>query len=71
MGATARWANDVSNRAQATAIVTKNLGRPVDLGKTFYAPTFDYAPMQPILDDAYKYKFISRPMTVAELVWKH
>jgi hypothetical protein len=27
--------------------------------------------MQPILDDAYKYKFISRPMTVAELVWKH
>jgi NitT/TauT family transport system substrate-binding protein len=71
MAATARWANDVSNRAQATAIVTKNLGRPVDLGKTFYAPTFDYAPMQPILDDAYKYKFISRPMTVAELVWKH
>ena len=70
MANTARWANDVNNRAQATAIVTKNLGRPVDLGKTFYAPTFDYAPMQPILDDAYKYKFISRPMTVADLVWR-
>jgi NitT/TauT family transport system substrate-binding protein len=69
MADTARWANDVTNRAQATAIVTKNLGRPVDLGKTFYAPTFDAAPMQPILDDAYRYTFISRRMTVAELVW--
>lgn len=67
---TARWANDVSNRPQATTIVTKNLGRPVDLGKTFYAPTFDYAPMQPILDDAFRYKFISKPMTVADLVWR-
>jgi NitT/TauT family transport system substrate-binding protein len=70
MGAAARWADDPANRAQATAIAAKYLGRPVDLGKTFYAPTFDNAPMQPILDDAYKYKFISRPMTVAELVWK-
>lgn len=69
MAATARWANDVSNRAQATAIATKYLGRPVDLGKTFYAPTFDSAPWQPVLDAAYKYKFISRPVTVAELVW--
>jgi NitT/TauT family transport system substrate-binding protein len=71
MASTARWANDVSNRAQATAIVTKYLGRSVDLGKTFYAANFDAAPMQPILDDAYRYKFISRPMTVSELVWHH
>ena len=70
MANTARWANDPGNRAQATAIVTKYLGRAVDLGKTFYAPTFDAAPMQPILDDAYRYRFISRPMTVAELVWR-
>ena len=49
MAQTARWANDLSNRDQATAIVTKNLGRPVDLGKTVYAPTFDSDPMQPIL----------------------
>jgi NitT/TauT family transport system substrate-binding protein len=70
MAETARWANDVGNRAQATAIVTKYLGRPVDLGKTFYAATFDSAPIQPILDDAYRYKFISRPMTVAEIVWR-
>lgn len=70
IAATARWANDPANRGQATAIVTKYLGRPVDLGKTYYAPTFDAAPMQPILDDAYRYKFISRPMTVAELVWR-
>jgi NitT/TauT family transport system substrate-binding protein len=71
MAATARWANDINNRTQATAIVTKYLGRSVDLGKTFYAPTFDYAPWQPVLDAAYKYKYISKPMTVAELVWKH
>lgn len=66
----ARWANDVSHRAQATAIVAKYLGRTIDLGKTFYAPTFETAPMQPILDDAYRYKFISRPMTVSDLVWR-
>jgi len=33
MAATARWANDVSHRAQATAIVAKYLGRTIDLGK--------------------------------------
>ena len=63
----ARWANDPANRDQATAIVSKRLGRNVDLGKTVYAPTFDTDPMQPILTEAYRYKYISRPMTVAEI----
>lgn len=70
MAGAARWANDASHRAQATAVVAKYLGRTIDLGKTFYAPTFETAPMQPILDDAYRYKFISRPMTVGELIWR-
>jgi len=70
MASAARWANDASRRPQAAAIVAKYLGRTIDLGKTFYAPTFETAPMQPILDDAYRYKFISRPMTVGELIWR-
>jgi len=70
MAQTARWANDPANRDRATQIVAKYLGRTIDLGKTFYAPTFDSDPMQPILTAAYSYKYISRPMTVADITAK-
>lgn len=67
MSQTARWANDPANRDQATQIVAKHLGRTIDLGKTAYAPNFQSDPMQPILAAAFRYKYISRPMTVADI----
>ncbi len=69
MADAARWANDPKNRSQATDIVAKYLGRRVDLGKQFYALSFDSDPVQPILDAAYHYKFINHPVTVEQLVW--
>jgi len=64
-----RWANDPANVARATAIVAKNLGQPVDLGKTTWATAWDSATMQPILTEAYRYKFLSKPMAVSEIIW--
>jgi NitT/TauT family transport system substrate-binding protein len=64
-----RWANDPAHREEATAIVAKNLGQHVDVGKSIWATSTENASIQLILTRAYRYKYISHPMTVADITW--
>jgi NitT/TauT family transport system substrate-binding protein len=64
-----RWANDAKNRPAANAILAKYTHNAAsDLGNVVYARTFDSTLLQPILDSAVKYKFLSKPLAAADIM---
>lgn len=67
LNAADEWAD--KNVPQAEAVMEKWLKTKVTHMKHFHSKTLEPAMVQPLLDDAAKYKIIPRPLNMTEFVW--
>ena len=68
INAAAAWA--VKNPEAAAKILQKDEKMTVTRAHEYHARTLDPAFIQPVLDGALRYKFMTRPMNAREIIWK-
>ena len=64
----AAWA--VKNPEQAASVLAKYLKIRLPRVHEYHPRSLDPALIQPMLDGAYRFKMIPRPMTAQEVIWK-